>query len=66
MNDMSKALVGFACLFLNGCFYQTVTQWDIERAVVLCGKFENVVEITASFEGTERVTCKPDNKSSVF
>ena len=53
------------CLFLTGC-YQTVNQWDIERAIVMCGQLENIVDITASFEGTEKATCKPNNKTDVI
>lgn len=61
-----KKFIILICLILNGCFYQTVSQWDIERAIAMCGKLENVAEIVASFEGTERTTCKPDNKTSAI
>lgn len=61
-----KKFIILSCLFLNGCFYQTVSQWDIERAITYCGGLENVAEIMASFEGTERATCKPDNNSGVI
>lgn len=59
---MKKYIVAI-CLLLNGCFYQSVNMWDIERAITLCGNLDNVVEITASFDGNERVICKPDNNS---
>lgn len=58
-----RKLILLMCVVLNGCFYQTVSQWDIERANIVCGGAVNVVEILSSFEGTERVTCKPNNKS---
>ena len=61
-----KKFIVLVCLFLNGCFYQTVSQWDIERAIVTCKGLENVVGITSSFEGTERATCKPDNGSQTI
>lgn len=61
-----KKFIVLICLVLNGCFYQTVNQWDIERAIMRCGKIENVVEIEALFEGSERVTCKPENKTSLI
>lgn len=61
-----KKFIVLTCLVLNGCFYQTVSQWDIERAVKFCGKLENVVSILSSFEGTERATCKPDNNLGVI
>lgn len=63
---MIKLIIILICLFLNGCFYQTVSQWDIERVITRCGKLENIVAIGASFEGTERVICKPDNKLSII
>lgn len=60
---MRKYIV-LICLILNGCFYQTVSQWDIERATTKCGGSENVVAIIADFTGSEYVTCKSDNKQT--
>lgn len=56
-----KKLILLGCLFLNGCFYQTVNSWDIERAIAKCGSQEMIVEIHAFFEGNERVICKSSN-----
>lgn len=61
-----KKFIVLICLVLNGCFYQTVNQWDIERAIKFCGGLENVVLITSAFEGTEQATCRPDNNSGVL
>lgn len=58
-----KKYIVLSCLLLNGCFYQSVNKWDIERAITLCGNINNIVEIHASFDGAERVTCKPDNNT---
>jgi hypothetical protein len=44
-------------LLLQGCFYQTINHWDIERAAYFCNGIEAVVEITARFDGEEHVTC---------
>lgn len=45
---------------LSGCFYQSVSNVDIRRAVQYCGSVDNVVEISAQFIGEEWVYC--DNK----
>lgn len=58
-----KKLILLVCLFLNGCFYQTVSAWDIERAIAKCGSLENVVAISAHFVGDETVICKPNDVS---
>ena len=57
-----KSLVFIMCLSLTGCFYQTVNQFDIERASKACGGVEKVVEISAHAQGDEVVLCKNGKK----
>ena len=57
-----KSLVFIMCLSLTGCFYQTVNQFDIERASKACGGVEKVVDISADFFGDEFVLCKNGKK----
>ena len=52
-----KILVFVMCLSLTGCFYQTVNQFDIQRASMVCGGVEKIVRITAEFDGYEKVLC---------
>ena len=52
-----KSLVLVMCLSLTGCFYQTVNQFDIERASKVCGGVEKIVQISAAFDGREKVLC---------
>ena len=52
-----KSLVLVMCLPLTGCFYQTVNQFDIERASKVCGGVEKIVQISAAFNGQEKVLC---------
>ena len=52
-----KILVFVMCLSLTGCFYQTVNQFDIQRASKACGGVEKIVEISAAFDGQEKVLC---------
>ena len=57
-----KILVFVMCLSLTGCFYQTVNQFDIERASKACSGVEKVVEISSSYLGDEVVFCKNGKK----
>ena len=61
-----KRLVFVMCLPLTGCFYQTVNQFDIERASKACGGVEKVVDIRADFFGDERVLCKNGKKNNLM
>ena len=47
---------------LSGCFYQTVNQYDIERAAKICGSIENIVDITSRMDGLESVICHNGEK----
>lgn len=60
-----KSLVFAMCLPLTGCLYQTVNQFDIERASKACGGVEKIVEISADFFGDEFVLCKTGEKGSL-
>ena len=57
-----KCLSVLPALLLTGCFYQTVNQFDIERASKACGGVEKVVEISAHAQGDEVVLCKNGKK----
>jgi hypothetical protein len=59
------ALVCATILPLQGCFYQTVSAWDIERASKKCNGIENVVEISADFLGGEGVQCRDGTKKGL-
>lgn len=50
---------------LSGCFYQTVNQYDIERAVKICGSIENIVDITSRMDGLESVICHNGEKHNM-
>lgn len=54
---MKFLVVILSCVMLSGCFYQTVNQYDIRRAIKLCGSIENVVEISSYATGAETATC---------
>ena len=60
-----KCLSVLPALLLTGCFYQTVNQFDIERASKACGGVEKVVEISAGYLGNEVVLCKNGKKYSL-
>ena len=61
-----KSLVFVMCLPLAGCFYQTVNQFDIERASKVCGGVEKIVEISSSFLGKEVAFCKNGEKNELY
>ena len=52
-----KYLSALPALLLTGCFYQTVNQFDIQRASKVCGGVEKIVQISAAFDGQEKVLC---------
>jgi len=59
-----KLLPIVACtLLLQGCFWQTVNQWDLQRATYFCGSVEAVAEVTVTFAGGETVTCIDGKKA---
>ena len=55
---MSKFVIAIiACVSLSGCFYQTVNQYDINRAIALCGSVANIHQIGSYFLGRVDATC---------
>ncbi len=53
---MSKFIIAIiACVSLSGCFYQTVNQYDINRAIALCGSVANIHQIGSYSLGEERL-----------
>ena len=55
---MSKFIIAIiACVSLSGCFYQTVNQYDISRAIALCGSVANIHQIDSYFLGRVDATC---------
>lgn len=61
-----KYLILIGCLSLTGCFYQTVGQFDIQRARNFCGGIDKIVEIEAHFNGDENVTCLNGKHGSLY
>lgn len=55
---MIKSIIAImACASLSGCFYQTVDQYDINRAIALCGSVANIHQIDSYSLGREDATC---------
>jgi uncharacterized membrane protein YjjB (DUF3815 family) len=55
---MSKFIIAIiACVSLSGCFYQTVNQYDINRAIALCGSVANIHQIDSYSLGRVGATC---------
>ena len=60
-----KFIVAIVTAFmLSGCFYQTVSDNDIQGAIIICGGFDRVQSISSSFNGSELVTCV--NRNTYF
>ncbi len=53
-----KKLIVIMCVALSGCMWQTVNSNDIRAAIRICGNINEVVEISATFIGTETVLCE--------
>ena len=64
---MSKFIIAIiACVSLSGCFYQTVNQYDINRAIALCGSVANIHQIYSySLGGGEVATCYSGEQGSL-
>ena len=55
---MSKFIIAIiACVSLSGCMYQSVDQYDLSRAIKVCGSAENIFRIKSHFLGFENVRC---------
>ena len=59
------ALILASSLFLSGCFYQTVNQYDINRAIALCGSVANIQQIDSYSLGHEGATCYSGEQASL-
>ena len=51
------ALILASSLMLSGCTYQSVDQYDLSRAIKVCGSAENIFRIESHFAGSENVRC---------
>ena len=59
------ALILASSLFLSGCLYQKVNNYDLHRSVVFCKSLENIAEIIAHGGGDESVVCMDGTKSEL-
>ena len=50
-------LILASSLMLSGCTYQSVDQYDLSRAIKVCGSAENIFRIKSHFLGSEEVRC---------
>ena len=63
---MSKFIIAIiACVSLSGCFYQTVNQYDINRAIALCGSVANIHQIDSYYLGRVDATCYSGEQASL-
>lgn len=64
---MNKAKWGLLILAipLSGCFYQSVNNVDIRKAIKYCGSLENIVEIQAHLDGREYAFCDNTARTSL-
>lgn len=56
---MKNLIIITTIAMLSGC-WQSVSSYDINKAVEKCGSIENVHELTAYFLGKESFTCFKD------
>ena len=55
---MKYLMVILVCLFMQGCWYQTINKSDISAAEQVCkAAGSEVFEIFSYWDGTEKVTC---------
>ena len=59
------ALILASSLFLSGCLYQKVNNYDLHRSVIFCKSLENIAEIAAFGVGNESVVCMDGTKSEL-
>ena len=59
------ALILASSLFLSGCLYQKVDNYDLHRSVVFCKSPENIAEVVAVWYGGEVVVCMDGTKSEL-
>ena len=59
------ALILASSLFLSGCVYQKVNNYDLHRSVVFCKSPENIAEVVAFWYGGGLVVCMDGTKSEL-
>ena len=59
------ALILASSLFLSGCLYQKVNNYDLHRSIIFCKSPENIAEIVAFGVGEEDVVCMDGTKSEL-
>ena len=59
------ALILASSLFLSGCVYQKVNNYDLHRSVVFCKSPENIAEVVAFWYGDGFVVCMDGTKSEL-
>lgn len=62
---MKTLLIIFTSFALSGCFYQTVNQHDLYKAVHVCGSVEKIAEISSLAIGREFVMCMNGMRTSL-
>ena len=58
-------LILASSLMLSGCFYQTIDQYDIHRAIALCGSVANIHQIDSYSLGGGNATCYSGEQASL-
>ena len=59
------ALILASSLFLSGCLYQKVNNYDLHRSVVFCKSPENIAEVVAFWYGYASVVCMDGTNSEL-
>ena len=52
-----KYLLFVPIVFISGCMWQSVDQYDIQRAISYCGAVEKIVRIDSDAFGIETAMC---------
>ena len=58
-------LILASSLILSGCMYQSVDQYDINRAIALCGSVANIHQIDSYYLGRVDATCYSGEQDSL-
>lgn len=61
-----KYLVFIPAILLSGCFYQSVDQYDIQRAIAYCGSIDKIVSIDSDVTGGEAAKCVDKKKADLY
>ena len=59
------ALILASSLFLSGCVYQKVDNYDLHRSVVFCKSPENIAEVVEFWYGDAVVVCMDGTRSEL-